>query len=120
MQVSSTIRSDGMERRALKMSVKGVLCLKDLQTILRVVVLAPEEARLLNHNYIGTEHILLGLIHEGEGVAAKALESRGAFLKLFKSKLKKLSDKVDHPRGTSHSPPEPRRCLGTSLKKLFG
>ena len=40
----------------------------------RVVVLAQEEARLLNHNYIGTEHILLGLIHEGEGVAAKALE----------------------------------------------
>ena len=41
----------------------------------RVVVLAQEEARLLNHSYIGTEHILLGLIHEGEGVAAKALES---------------------------------------------
>jgi hypothetical protein len=41
----------------------------------RVVVLAQEEARLLNHNYIGTEHILLGLVHEGEGVAAKALES---------------------------------------------
>ena len=38
----------------------------------RVVVLAQEEARLLNHSYIGTEHILLGLIHEGEGVAAKA------------------------------------------------
>ncbi|MDX5318152.1 MAG: AAA family ATPase, partial [Actinomycetes bacterium] len=43
----------------------------------RVVVLAQEEARMLNHNYIGTEHILLGLIHEGEGVAAKALESMG-------------------------------------------
>ena len=43
----------------------------------RVVVLAQEEARMLNHNYIGTEHILLGLIREGEGVAAKALESLG-------------------------------------------
>ena len=43
----------------------------------RVVVLAQEEARMLNHNYIGTEHILLGLIHEGEGVAAKGLESLG-------------------------------------------
>ena len=43
----------------------------------RVVVLAQEEARMLNHNYIGTEHILLGLIHEGEGVASKALESLG-------------------------------------------
>ena len=46
----------------------------------RVVVLAQEEARLLNHNYIGTEHILLGLIHEGEGVAAKALEFEKAAL----------------------------------------
>ena len=43
----------------------------------RVVVLAQEEARMLSHNYIGTEHILLGLIHEGEGVAAKALEHAG-------------------------------------------
>ena len=41
----------------------------------RVVVMAQDEARALNHGYIGTEHILLGLIHEGEGVAAKALES---------------------------------------------
>ena len=46
----------------------------------RVVVLAQEEARLLNHNYIGTEHILLGLIQEGEGVASKALESLGISL----------------------------------------
>jgi len=43
----------------------------------RVVVLAQEEARMLDHNYIGTEHILLGLIHEGEGVAAEALETLG-------------------------------------------
>jgi Clp amino terminal domain, pathogenicity island component/Sigma-70, region 4 len=41
----------------------------------RVVVLSQEEARMLSHGYIGTEHLLLGLIHEGEGVAAKALES---------------------------------------------
>ena len=46
----------------------------------RVVVLAQEEARMLNHNYIGTEHILLGLIRESEGVAAKALESLGISL----------------------------------------
>jgi ATP-dependent Clp protease ATP-binding subunit ClpA len=43
----------------------------------RVVVLAQEEARILSHNYIGTEHLLLGLVHEGEGAAAKALESLG-------------------------------------------
>ena len=43
----------------------------------RVVVLAQDEARGLKHNYIGTEHLLLGLISEGEGVAAKALETMG-------------------------------------------
>ena len=47
-----------------------------------VVVLAQDEAKMLNHNYIGTEHILLGLIHEGEGVAAKALEQMGISLKV--------------------------------------
>lgn len=41
----------------------------------RVVVLAQEEARNLNHNYIGTEHMLLGLLYEGEGVAAQALKA---------------------------------------------
>jgi len=46
----------------------------------RVVVLAQEEARMLNHNYIGTEHILLGLIHEGDGVAAQVLVSSGVDL----------------------------------------
>jgi ATP-dependent Clp protease ATP-binding subunit ClpC len=46
----------------------------------RVVVLAQEEARMLDHDYVGTEHILLGLLHEGEGVAARALESLGISL----------------------------------------
>ena len=46
----------------------------------RVIVLAQEEARTLQHNYIGTEHLLLGLIREGEGVAAKALASKGVNL----------------------------------------
>src|SRR5689334_8611950 len=46
----------------------------------RVVVLAQEEARMLNHNYIGTEHLLVGLVHEGEGVAAAALVGLGVTL----------------------------------------
>src|SRR5215470_11473113 len=46
----------------------------------RVVVLAQEEARMLDHGYIGTEHLLLGLIHEGEGVAAKTLGAMGISL----------------------------------------
>jgi ATP-dependent Clp protease ATP-binding subunit ClpC len=43
----------------------------------RVIVLAQEEARTLNHNYIGVEHLLLGLVHEGEGIAAQALTALG-------------------------------------------
>jgi ATP-dependent Clp protease ATP-binding subunit ClpC len=56
----------------------------------RVVVLAQEEARMLNHNYIGTEHILLGLIHEGEGVAAKALRALGVELDTLSREVEAL------------------------------
>jgi ATP-dependent Clp protease ATP-binding subunit ClpC len=56
----------------------------------RVVVLAQEEARMLNHNYIGTEHILLGLIHEGDGVAAKALESLGISLQAVRQQVEEI------------------------------
>jgi len=56
----------------------------------RVVVLAQEEARMLNHNYIGTEHILLGLIRESEGVAAKALESLGISLDVVRQQVEEI------------------------------
>ena len=56
----------------------------------RVVVLAEEEARMLNHNYIGTEHILLGLIHEGEGVAARALESLGIMHQTVRQQVEEI------------------------------
>jgi ATP-dependent Clp protease ATP-binding subunit ClpA len=56
----------------------------------KVVVLAQEEARILKHNYIGTEHILLGLIHEGEGVAAKALESLGISLEAVRQQVEQI------------------------------
>jgi ATP-dependent Clp protease ATP-binding subunit ClpC len=56
----------------------------------RVVVLAQEEARLLNHNYVGTEHILLGLIHESQGVAAKALESLGISLEAVRAQVEEI------------------------------
>jgi ATP-dependent Clp protease ATP-binding subunit ClpC len=56
----------------------------------RVVVLAQEEARMLNHNYIGTEHILLGLIHEGEGVAAKALEALNISLEAVRAQVEEI------------------------------
>jgi ATP-dependent Clp protease ATP-binding subunit ClpC len=77
----------------------------------RVVVLAQEEARMLSHNYIGTEHILLGLIHEGEGVAAKALESLGISLEAVRARSRRSSARASRPRaGTSRSPRAPRRC----------
>jgi ClpA/ClpB-like protein/UvrB/UvrC motif-containing protein len=56
----------------------------------RVIVLAQEEARMLSHNYIGTEHILLGLLHEGEGVAAKALESLGISLDAVRQQVEEI------------------------------
>ena len=56
----------------------------------RVVVHAQEEASALNHNYIGTEHILLGLIDEGEGVAVKALESLGLSRKALRQQVKEI------------------------------
>jgi ATP-dependent Clp protease ATP-binding subunit ClpC len=56
----------------------------------RVVVLAKEEARMLNHNYIGTEHILLGLIREGEGIAAQVLESFGISLDAVRQQVEEI------------------------------
>ena len=56
----------------------------------KVLVLAQEEARLLNHNYIGTEHMLLGLVREGEGVAAQVLVSLGADLSRVRQQVIQL------------------------------
>src|ERR1700742_210278 len=76
--VSRALRKDDQSGRVATAHQSGVHMFERFtDRARRVVVLAQEEARMLNHNYIGTEHILLGLIHEGEGVAAKALESLG-------------------------------------------
>jgi ATP-dependent Clp protease ATP-binding subunit ClpA len=56
----------------------------------RVVVLAQENARMCNHNYIGTEHILLGLLHEGEGVACRALEGLGISLEAVREQVQEI------------------------------
>ena len=66
----------------------------------RAVVLSQEEARLLTHNYIGTEHILLGLIHEHEGVAAKALESLDISLESVRGEVEEIIGQGgEEPRG---------------------
>ena len=71
------------------------------------VVLAQDEAKLLNHNYIGTEHILLGLIHEGEGVAAKALESLGISLEAVREQVEEIIGQGQQVP-TGHIPFTPR------------
>jgi len=86
----------------------------------RVVVLAQEEARMLNHNYIGTEHILLGLIHEGEGVAAKALESLGIMLESVRQQVEEIIGQGQVPP-TGHIPftPRAKKVLELSLREAL-
>jgi len=84
----------------------------------RVVVLAQEEARLLNHNYIGTEHILLGLIREGEGVAAKALESLGISLEAVRQEVEKIIGRGQQaPSGHVPFTPRAKKVLELSLRE---
>jgi ATP-dependent Clp protease ATP-binding subunit ClpC len=86
----------------------------------RAVVLAQEEARLLNHNYIGTEHILLGLIHEGEGVAAKALESLGISLQAVRREVEEIIGQ-GQSAPTAHIPftPRAKKVLELSLREAL-
>ncbi|MEZ5350833.1 MAG: Clp protease N-terminal domain-containing protein [Microthrixaceae bacterium] len=86
----------------------------------RVVVLAQEEARLLNHNYIGTEHILLGLIHEGEGVAAKALESLGISLEAVRQQVEEIIGQGGQsPSGHIPFTPRAKKVLELSLREAL-
>jgi ATP-dependent Clp protease ATP-binding subunit ClpC len=83
-------------------------------------VLAQEEARLLNHNYIGTEHILLGLIHEGEGVAAKALESLGISLEAVRSQVEEIIGQGGtSPSGHIPFTPRAKKVLELSLREAL-
>jgi ATP-dependent Clp protease ATP-binding subunit ClpC len=86
----------------------------------RVVVLAQEEARMLNHNYIGTEHLLLGLIHEGEGVAAKTLESLGISLDAIRSQVVEIIG-MGNKAPTGHIPftPRAKKVLELSLREAL-
>ncbi len=84
----------------------------------RVVVLAQEEARMLNHNYIGTEHILLGLIHEGEGVAAKALESLGISLETVRQQVEEIIGQGQQaPSGHIPFTPRVKKVLELALRE---
>ena len=86
----------------------------------RVVVLAQEEAKMLNHNYIGTEHILLGLIHEGEGVAAKALEQLDISLDAVREQVTDIIG-AGQQQPTGHIPftPRAKKVLELSLREAL-
>ena len=83
-------------------------------------MLAQEEARLLNHNYIGTEHILLGLIHEGEGVAARALEGMGISLESVRSQvIEIIGQGAQSPSGHIPFTPRAKKVLELSLREAL-
>jgi ATP-dependent Clp protease ATP-binding subunit ClpC len=86
----------------------------------RVVVLAQEEARMLNHNYIGTEHILLGLIHEEQGLAARALESLGISLEAVRSHIQEMVGKSEAaPVGHIPFTPRAKKVMELSLREAI-
>ena len=84
----------------------------------RVIVLAQEEARMLEHNYIGTEHLLLGLIHEGEGVAAKALRALDVDLDTLRREVEALVGRGQEPLA-GHIPftPQAKKVLELALRE---
>jgi ATP-dependent Clp protease ATP-binding subunit ClpC len=86
----------------------------------RVVVLAQEEARLLNHNYIGTEHILLGLLNEDEGIAAGALQSLGINLKKVRAQVVEIIGQgAQAPSGHIPFTPRAKKVLELSLREAL-
>ena len=86
----------------------------------RVIVLAQEEARTLQHNYIGTEHLLLGLIREGDGVAAKALASKGVTLDDTRKQVEEMIGKGNAtPNGHIPFTPHARQVLELSLREAL-
>src|SRR5437016_7955260 len=104
----------GEERKRASARRTGEMFERFTDRARRVVVLAQEEARMLNHNYIGTEHILLGLIHEGEGVAAKALESLNISLEAVRQQVEEIIGQ-GQAAPTGHIPFTPRAKKGLEL-----
>jgi ATP-dependent Clp protease ATP-binding subunit ClpC len=86
----------------------------------RVVVLAQEESRMLNHNYIGTEHILLGLVHEGGGVAALALEQLDISIDAVRQQVREIIGQ-GQAAPTGHIPftPRAKKVLELSLREAL-
>ncbi len=86
----------------------------------RVIVLAQEEARILNHNYIGTEHLLLGLLHEGRSAAARTLTAAGITLEAARREVEGIIGRGEQPP-SGHIPftPRAKKCLELSLREAL-
>jgi ATP-dependent Clp protease ATP-binding subunit ClpC len=86
----------------------------------KVLTLAQEEARLLNHSFIGTEHVLLGLIHEGDGVGAQALRSLGISLEAVREKVEETIGMAGSaPSGSPPFTPRAKKVLELSLREAL-
>ena len=86
----------------------------------RVVVLAQEEARMLDHNYIGTEHLLLGLIREGDGIAAQAIESAGLTLDPARAEVEAMIGRGGSaPSGHIPFTPRAKKVLELALREAL-
>jgi ATP-dependent Clp protease ATP-binding subunit ClpC len=86
----------------------------------RVVALAQEEARMLNHNRVGTEHILLGLLVEGDGTAAEALESLGLSLQAVRQQVEELTGRGQHaPSGYIPYAPQAKKVLDRARREAL-
>jgi ATP-dependent Clp protease ATP-binding subunit ClpA len=109
--------SSGMGGMAVRRAARSMFE-RFSQRARRVVVLAQEEARMLNHNYIGTEHILLGLIREGSGVAARALESLGISLEAVRQQVEQIIGRGQQaPSGHVPFTPRAKKVLELSLRE---
>src|SRR5213595_2107539 len=85
----------------------------------KVLALAGKEAKALNHSYVGTEHILLGLLREGEGVAARVLKNLEVDIEQTRNEiLRELDPNFTPPEGESETPQEPAQGSGGSKKDL--
>ena len=85
-----------------------------------VLVVAQQEARSLNHNFIGTEHILLGLVAEGEGVAAQVLEALGVRLDIVQEKVREtVGASMETPTGSPPFTPRAKKVLELSLREAL-
>lgn len=105
----------------LKVSAEGFAMLERFtDRAKRVIVLAQEEARLLKHNYVGTEHILLGLTHEGEGVAAKTLRSLDVSVEAVRRQVEEIIGQgEEEPSGEFPFTPRVQRVLDLSFQEAM-